>query len=348
MGLCSVRVRPPPPAPVLLMKIGITSTVPIEIPISTGNCPLDLNNLFISSPNPKFLIQLAESEGLPQNICSWIKGIYAITLHDEVDHVIAVTGGDCSNTIALAEILQRKGKRITPFEYPISGEIQRLKEEFERLIITFHTTWEDVYLTYRSLNEIRSKLMELDRLTYEGNVVSGYENHLFLVSSSDFEGNPKAYEAKVMAFISEVKKRPPFKEEIRLGYVGVPPIFGDIYSVLEDLGARVVFNEVQRQFSLPSFEMPILKAYLSYTYPYGIARRIRDIREQIRLRQIDGIIHYVQNFCYRQLYDILLREELPVAVLTLEGNEPGPLDKRSLVRIEGFLEMLRAQKRAWI
>lgn len=330
------------------MKTGITSTIPIEIPISAGLYPLDLNNLFITSSDPKRYISFSESEGLPQSVCAWIKGIYGVAILENIDYIIPVTGGDCSNTIALAELLLRKGKKIVPFEYPLNKNREILQRQFENLIWAFDTSWDAVCLTYESLNKIRDMLDEIDRLTYEEGLVSGYENHLFLVSASDFDGNPKDFELKIERFISECQKRSPFREDIRLGYVGVPPIFSDLYQVVEDFGARVVYNEVQRQFSLPYHEMPILDAYLRYTYPYGIADRIKDIKDQISLRQIDGILHYVQNFCYRQLYDIVFREELPIPILTLEGNEPGPLDKRSLLRLEGFLEMLRAQKVPWI
>lgn len=330
------------------MKIGITSTIPIEIPISAGLCPLDLNNLFITSSDPKRYISFAESEGLPQSVCAWIKGIYGVAIIEGIECIIPVTGGDCSNSIALAELLLRKNKKIFPFEFPLDKSREMLQRQFENLINAFDTNWEMVLSTYEFLNKIRAMLGEIDRLTYEEGLVSGYENHLFLVSASDFEGDPKRFQLKVEEFISRCKKRSPFKEEIRLGYVGVPPIFHDLYQVVENFGARVVFNEIQRQFSLPFHETHILDAYLKYTYPYGIKDRLQDIKDQIKIRQIDGIIHYVQNFCYRQLYDIILREELEIPILTLEGNEPGPLDKRSLLRIEGFFEMLRDQKVLWV
>ncbi|MEJ2024320.1 MAG: 2-hydroxyacyl-CoA dehydratase, partial [Deltaproteobacteria bacterium] len=70
-----------------------------------------------------------------------------------------------------------------------------------------------------------------------------------------------------------------------------------------------------------------------------------DIREAIRERNLDGVIHYTQTFCHRQIYDILLRENLPVPILTLEGDRPVSLDSRSELRIETFIQMLKDQKR---
>ena len=56
------------------------------------------------------------------------------------------------------------------------------------------------------------------------------------------------------------------------------------------------------------------------------------------------MIHYTQTFCYRQIYDILLRKNLPVPILTLEGDRPGPLDSRTSLRIETFIQMLKDRK----
>jgi benzoyl-CoA reductase/2-hydroxyglutaryl-CoA dehydratase subunit BcrC/BadD/HgdB len=81
-----------------------------------------------------------------------------------------------------------------------------------------------------------------------------------------------------------------------------------------------------------------------YTYPYTIEGRIQDIQRAMRVRKLDGLIHYTQTFCYRQIYDILLRDALPIPILTLEGDRPGPLDGRSALRIETFVEMLREKR----
>jgi benzoyl-CoA reductase/2-hydroxyglutaryl-CoA dehydratase subunit BcrC/BadD/HgdB len=58
---------------------------------------------------------------------------------------------------------------------------------------------------------------------------------------------------------------------------------------------------------------------------------------------VDGVIHYVQSFCFRQIEDLIVRRRLPVPVLTLEGDRPGKVDARTRIRIEGFLEMLKAR-----
>ena len=320
--------------------IGITATVPVEVILAAGLKPVDLNNLFITSEHPEKLVSQAESAGFSHTICSWIKGIYSTVISNGIRTVIAVTGGDCSNTIALGELLIRKGVKVIPFEYPFDHNRDALLSQIDMLRETLSTTWPDIDTTRSRLKNIRGKLKKLDELTFRKNVVSGLENHLFLVSSSDFGGDPEAFENGLDRFMAEAAAREPREGEIRLGYLGVPPIFSGFYETIESFGARVVFNEVQRQFSMPSDHKDILDQYLEYTYPYDINGRLRDIEKAISERKLDGLIHYTQTFCYRQLYDIVLRESLPLPILTLEGDRAGPIDSRTAFRIETFVEML--------
>ncbi|MBN1626536.1 MAG: 2-hydroxyacyl-CoA dehydratase [Deltaproteobacteria bacterium] len=321
--------------------IGLTSTIPVEIIYAAGLTPVDLNNLFIASEKSESMVKEAEAAGFSHNICAWIKGIYSAVLDNNIKQVIAVMGGDCSNTIALAEILARKGVNIISFEYPLSKNRDFLASQMDRLRLALSTTWDRIEETRQHLNRIRMKLNEFDRLTFEENVVTGLENHLFLVGSSDFNSDPVKFEKDLDNIIREAVKRPPRKEEIRLGYLGVPPVFTNFYEFIESMGGRVVFNEVQRQFSMPYFCKDIVDQYLRYTYPYDIGGRIEDIKNAVKERRLDGLIHYTQTFCFRQLYDMIIRKESPVPVLTLEGDRPGKIDSRIALRIETFIEMLK-------
>jgi len=321
--------------------LGITATVPIEIVLSAGFTPVDLNNLFITSEQPEKLVTQAEWAGFSHNTCSWIKGIYSTVLDRGIKEIIAVTGGDCSNTIALGEVLARRGVRVIPFEYPLNRNRGELKSQMERLRKTLSTTWSEIDAVRVRLDSIRAKLRKLDELSFRDNVVTGYENHQFLVSSSDFNGNPDEFEGNLDRFLSVAEKRSPRSGEIRLGYLGVPPIFSRFYEFIESLGARVVFNEVQRQFAMPFARKDLVDQYLRYTYPYDVNGRINDIKAAIEERALDGLIHYTQTFCYRQIYDMIIREDVSIPFLTLEGDRPGKIDARTAFRIETYIEMLK-------
>lgn len=324
--------------------IGLTATIPVEIVFASDLRPVDLNNRFIASACPEEQVVRAEWDGFAHNICAWIKGIYATVLEGQIGRVIAVTGGDCSNTVALGEVLTSRGVEVIPFDFPLDCDGAKLYEQMNRLRKVLGTSWKKINDAKSNLDHIRAKLKKLDELTFLENRVSGLENHRFLVSSSDFGGDPEAFEKELDEFLLEVRERAPRREAVRLGYLGVPAIFSGLNEFIESLDARVVFNEVQRQFSMPEARSNIVDQYLAYTYPYSVKGRISDIHEAIRTRRLDGLIHYTQTFCYRQIYDILLRENLSIPILTLEGDRPAALDSRTALRIETFLQMLKDRK----
>lgn len=324
--------------------IGVTSTIPVEI-IFAGNLrPVDLNNIFITSPQREQLLKDAESYGFSHNICAWIKGIFSVVMNYGIKRVVAVTGGDCSNTVALSEVFLRNSIEVIEFNYPINRDKSLLLKEMQKMIGLFSTTWDDVLSWKRRLDRIREKLRKIDILTYRDGKVRGFENHLFLVSSSDFESDPDRFENKVDMFLNELNSRRPDEDYIKIGYLGVPTVFDGLYEYIEKLNAKVVFNEVQRQFSMPYALDDMVDTYLRYTYPYGIEGRIQDILEQIKERKLHGLIHYTQSFCHRQIHDIIFRQSLGIPMLTIEGDRPGPLDGRTALRIEAFIEMLKENR----
>ncbi|MGB9846860.1 MAG: 2-hydroxyacyl-CoA dehydratase family protein [Desulfotomaculales bacterium] len=323
-------------------KIGITTTVPVEVIYAAGCVPVDLNNVFITAPDPRLLVEEAELAGYPRNVCAWIKGLYGTVLRSgEIKTVIAVTQGDCSNTHALMETLALAGIEIIPFAYPFDRDYDLLKLQIEKLMERFGVGWPEVTAAHRRLAEIRRKVREIDELTWQKGVVSGRDNHLFQVNCSDFKGDPDAFEKEVDEFLEARREAAPAGGRLRLGYIGVPPIVDDLYDYLEEKGAHVVFNETQRQFTMPFETADLVEQYLLYTYPYGIFYRLEDIESEVRRRRIAGVIHYAQSFCFRQIEDLIVRQRLrALPVLTLEGDRPGRLDTRTRLRIDAFLEAL--------
>ncbi|MDI6760469.1 MAG: 2-hydroxyacyl-CoA dehydratase family protein [Candidatus Brocadiaceae bacterium] len=330
-------------------SVGITSTVPIEIIFASGHIPVDLNNIFITDEDPTHLVERAETSGLPRNNCAWIKGIYSSVKKLGMKKVIGVAEGDCSNTFALMEVLASEGVEVIPFKYPHGRQVgaqdfEPLQESLNTLASTLgghEKTINEAERVKKELDRIRSLVHEIDRLTWQEGKVRGEENHIWNVSTSDMMGNPSLFEKKARAFLEGVRERRPLPGGIKIGFIGVPPICGGLYGFLEELGVRVVFNEIQRQFSMPYPTSTLLEQYLLYTYPYGIQGRVEDVRHEIKRRGIQGLIHYVQSFCYRNMYDTIFRRALGVPILTLECDRPGGIDGQLRTRIEAFVEMLR-------
>jgi benzoyl-CoA reductase/2-hydroxyglutaryl-CoA dehydratase subunit BcrC/BadD/HgdB len=328
----------PPGAPV-----GLTTTIPVEVVLAANLTPVDLNNLFIADPKALARVSQAEDTGFPRTLCAWIKGIYAALLgHPEIETVIAACQGDCSNTQALGEILAAEGLEVIHFKFPYPRNREQLAREINTLMDRLGADPDGVARVRARLAPLRRQLRRLDRLTWETGQVSGKENFLWLISSSDFASDLTSYEQRLTAFLQEAEERPVAADgRVRLGFAGIPPILTDLWPYLEELGADVVFHEFPRQFSMPYACPDLVEQYLRYTYPYDIGGRLADLQEAVATRRLDGLVHYTQSFCFRQMFDQFLRDHLDVPLLTIEGDRPTPLDSRTRMRLEAFVDVLR-------
>ena len=250
-----------------MQRVGFTTTIPLEVIVAAGKTPVDLNNFFIAGEQVPRFVEEAEMAGFPRNTCGWIKGIFTAVMESGIREMVAVTEGDCSYTKALMELLSLEGVTVIPFAYPHGRDRETLRFEIEKLMRHFSVGWEAVYQAKERLDRIRHKVREIDRLTWEENVVSGMENHYFQVATSDMNSAPDAFEAEVDTFLREARCRTPLQEKLRLAYIGVPPIFDDLYTFLESQGGRVVFNETQRQFAMPYDLNDLVEQYLRLHVP---------------------------------------------------------------------------------
>jgi benzoyl-CoA reductase/2-hydroxyglutaryl-CoA dehydratase subunit BcrC/BadD/HgdB len=331
-----------------MKKIGITTTIPVEILLAANYQPVDLNNVFITNPTPERLVNIAERAGFPLNCCSWIKGIYGTCMNYGIDTILCVTTGDCSNTVMLMEVLKLKGLKVIPFAYPDRPDPQCMQHTLEALAETLGTTLETANQIRNELKPCRRLALKLDRLTWKDGGVSGFENHLWLVSTSDFKQDYHEYHQQLQELLNVCRQRRPYpSDSLRLAYIGVPSVYAqDLYCHLEDNGARVVFNEIQRQFAMPEPGNSLAEQYSNYTYPYSIYERLKDITTELDRRQVDGIVHYVQAFCHRGISDIIFRDALKLPTLTIEGNDDFSLTHHTKTRIEAFVDMLERSRRS--
>jgi len=238
------------------------------------------------------------------------------------------------------EVLSHRGVRVSPFSFPFDRDPDLLSLEIRKMAARFGTDVSRAESWKKKLDAVRDVVHEIDRLTWEEGKVTGEENHLWLVNCSDFEGDPERYGRRARAFLAKARSRQSRRDLVPLAFVGVPPILSGLHAFVEESGGRFVFNEVQRQFSMPGPSTGLTDQYLQYTYPYSFFQRLPDIRREASRRRVRGIVHYVQSFCFRQIEDILLREEIGLPILTLEADMPGPVDGRTKIRIQAFLEML--------
>jgi benzoyl-CoA reductase/2-hydroxyglutaryl-CoA dehydratase subunit BcrC/BadD/HgdB len=323
-------------------KLGLTTTIPVEVVLAAGLAPVDLNNLFITSPDALQLVSEAETAGLPRTICAWVKGIYAtLQRRPDIPAVLVACQGDCSYTQALGEILEAEGREVIHFKFPYPRNREVLRREIAALMTRLGVGPDEVRRAHARLAPIRRDLREMDRLTWETGQVSGQENFHFLVASSDFDSDTEAFAQKLKDFLKEAAARPHRDLQVRLGFAGIPPIFADLWDYLKEIRAQVVFHEIPRQFSMPYGEADLVEQYHRYTYPYDVSGRLQDLVEAVQVRRLTGLVHYTQSFCFRQMFDQTFRERLGIPLLTIEGDRPTSLDSRTRMRLEAFVDVLR-------
>ncbi|MCK8818163.1 2-hydroxyacyl-CoA dehydratase [Natroniella sulfidigena] len=325
-----------------MSKIGITTTVPSEILFAAGYQVIDLNNIFVTADDYSDYIDLAERDGFPKSCCAWTKGIYGVCVAHDIKEVVGVISGDCSNTEALAGVLEKRGVKIHPFSYPHGRKLADVKAEIERFRECFGVSQESVEEYREKFNQIRALAEEIDRLTYQDYKASGFENHLYQVSCSDFNGDPDLFKEQLAEKITEIEAREAKEPKLRLGLIGVPPMTVDLYQYVTEFGARIIYNEVQREFAFPRWQEAdnIYQLYHDYTYPYDLEFRLQELNKQIQERKLDGIIHYTQAFCHRNIEQIVIKDELELPILNIKGDKLNQLDSRTKLRLEAFLDML--------
>lgn len=320
-------------------RMGFTTTLPVEAILAAGLVPVDLNNAFIAGPDPDADISAAEKAGIPRSICAWIKGIYGTVARTGIRRVVGVLEGDCSYTQGLVDILRHEGIEVTGFRFPHAPSPPAMADAIAEFAAALGVSSADAQEEWHRLLPLRAKLRRLDDLTVMGKV-SGTRNFRYLINASDFMGDPAAYEKTVDEVLRSAESAAPAQAALRLAVVGIPPAFTDLFDFLERRGALVVYNEMPVEFAAIRPAQDIFTQYSSYTYPYAASCRLARIADEVGKRRVDGVIHYVQTFCYRGMHDVILRKTVKAPVLTLEGDRPAKTGGREALRLEAFLEML--------
>ena len=130
----------------------------------------------------------------------------------------------------------------------------------------------------------------------------------------------------------------------RIAVFGVPAIVRDLVLILEEQGAFVPLCETERDFAMLPPAETLVDQYLDYAYPYGIGARLCKFQRLVEEREVDGIVIYQQAFCHHNLeLSRIERAFSAIPTLTVEGDLPGRVTPRDLIRLEAFVERLTMQ-----
>ena len=322
-------------------RIGITAMMPVEIIFEAGAVPLDLRNFFLTHPDRSNFVQRAEMDGYPHDAGIIDKGIYGAVMESKIDKVVVVFQQDSLNHYTLVELLRHQGVEVYTFVFPNDRDRSLLDIQMRKLAMALGVAKLDNldYWKFR-LGEVRQLAHKIDQLTWSTNLVSGYENHKYLLSTADFEGDVDIYMNKLYNFIDELRRAKELPQKIRLGLVGDIPICTEIYKVVERCGARIVFNEVQRQYTMPFSSDDVVDQYIKFTIPYSIDRRVEDIKQSIQERKLHGLIHCINTPRSGFVRDIIFRSKLDIPIFSYEENDNFALGVRTVMGIADFVKNL--------
>lgn len=328
-------------------RIGIFSTVPVEVIFGAGLAPVDLNNLFVTHPDPGMLLRQADVLGLPRNSCAWTRGLFGATVALDFRRVVSVPRGDCSNNAAMAGLLRQRGTRVVEFNFPIAGpdrpgqmalELQRFGDEFD-------VSPAKAARAFESIRPVRELLARIDRANWAEGKVPGSVARACLLRSTDMGGNPHLFRRRLEKVLADHREAGAVGGP-RLALFGVPAVFDGFLERLEEMGAGVVLAEAEHDFAMLPPADSLAQQYLDYAYPYGIEARVDKFAKLVQERRVDGVIIYSQAFCHHNLELAFVERKLAgIPLLVLEGDLPRSMTARDGVRLEGFLELLSARQK---
>jgi len=318
---------------------GITALVPPETIYSAGWKAQDLNN------------GIPASDARPRSkLCAWTAGWREAILKGamRLEALIVVAGGDCHNALADGQSAARNVPATHFFFYPFDGDADYMRgqlEELERFLSVElgELDGRDDGLV-REISKAKALGLKLDKARSEGEA-DPEKTFKTLVSFSDLEGDPAAFRKKVERLLADGDSKAKAQGGTagpRVALVGVPPIYRDFHLACADAGLQVVFDELPYEFlRLGGSDIrELARSYSTYTFARPVDFRLKFLKQELKRRNVDGIVHYAQFTCHHLLEDGLLREELDWPMLTVQGDLPGEIPAQVRLRLEAFGELL--------
>lgn len=329
-------------------RIGIFSTVPLEPILAAGLVPVDVNNQFVHTLDPREILFQSDAAGLPRSLCAWTRGLFTATLSSGLRRVVVVPEGDCTNNVTMARLLERRGIDVVEFRYPVGARDrgQALVEELERFCRRLGTSLSEARQAFEQLRPVRSLLAEVDRACWQERRIPGSEARLFLLESTDMRGNPSLFARRLERALADSASRPP-QPGPAVAIFGVPTALADLQSRIEAAGGFVALCETEHDFAMlpPSQEMEA--QFLAYAYPYGIGTRLARFKRLLEERSISGVVIYSQSFCHHNLEQSRVERELASwPCLVIEADVPSRLPARDSIRLESFVSLLSRRRPA--
>jgi hypothetical protein len=305
--------------------VGITALVPPELVFACNRRPCDINNSV-----PKAGLRPASK------LCAWtaVWRDMILARQMEIDQLVVVAGGDCHNALVDGQKVEYSGIPTHYFFYPFEEDFSYLKGQLENLSSFLGGIKNPAMFDY--IGGLKRKLLEIDRRRSSGEIPAKKAFEV-MVSASDMKGDLEKFE-DMMDNVREES----VDHKARIALLGVPPIHYDFHKVLSSLGLHVVYDELPYEFARLTGRNveELARNYLDYTFARKLSFRLDFLEEELRRRNVDGVIHYTQFACHHLLEDEVLKEKLDYPWLVIQGDMPHRTPSQVMTRLEAFSEML--------
>jgi len=345
---------------------------PVEILHAMGLNPLFLEGMAALASGAGLerpLLQQAEALGLARTVCSYhrvLVGMGHLGLFPTPAAILTTTTLCDNNTQSFEFLADHLGVPFFLLDVPyeqspqairyLAAQLRNLVSLLERITRRrlLLPTFEEVIRRVNQTRQYMLRFYQARQLKKPDGTLGGYFNHLF--ASHNLLGSKAAlfYFKKLCREMEEYPELP--LQSVRLLWLHLAPHFNDdIFDWISRKGGVIVYEEMNQIYweemdPASPFESVAKRLIANYGNG-GVSHRIDRLRRLIRDFRVDGVIHFSHWGCRQSSGHIgLLKraiEKEGVFFLNLDGDcvdsenySPGQIK----TRLEGFLEMVRAQK----
>ena len=302
-------------------KIFLLSRIPVEFLPSKGYEIIYWARLFNGHYPLKKYLEKADSEPFPRN-SSFVVRIILGFLSDFKGIVIFTTPGTHSEHRTILSILREKNIKILEL-HTGDNKITKIDEIFHKLKSFFNIENSIILENFKKNLVIRKKMaMEIEK----GNI-HGTSLHLDALNMAS---------GKTVRFISNK-----FNGKIRgkILLMGSPSTIS-IINHIENRGFSVTYT-LESLLEIFLIKEEMRKSYEEFPFPSRtvgyLAEKIVKILKNVN---IDGIIYLMVPLSHEFLEYELFKEKINKPIIPIEISNPWKLDKRTILRIDSFLEVL--------
>ncbi|MFQ5862670.1 MAG: 2-hydroxyacyl-CoA dehydratase subunit D [Candidatus Brocadiales bacterium] len=355
--------------------------VPSEIFFGMGLLPFSLEvgaALFAGvGQSPKSLME-ADAEGVPIDVCSFHRSALGFAFKGYFPRPIihAATSSLCDSNLKMTKICESITKKDTvvldvPYELS-NGAVQYLAGQLRNLVKRLEAASglrmdrERLKEAIERANRTRQRMLEINEIRVSPfSPLPGARALGFMLPSYLLSGS-KTAEEFYTRLSQELREKIKAKEEsksapdrkIRLLWLELKPYFkNDIPSNIEtDSDVKIAFEETNyvywEELDPDRPYESLARKLISIHYNGPLERRIKVLKKLARKYDIDGVVVFSQWGCRRNNAAVpIIKKELNREGLPLLNIDGDCVDNQNLAagqistRFEGFLEMLRAERR---